>query len=299
MAPEQADSSRGFLSQASDAYSLGAILYEMLTGRPPYQAASYLDTILLVLDGELVAPHTLNPKLDRDLESICLKCLERQPGLRYATAGELANDLEAFLCGEPISARPISLMYFAGRMLAETHHAPVLQNWGALFMWHSLMILLICSLTSWLSWQGIRNHIPYLLLWSVSLIVWGMFFWSQRRRGGAFIFIEWQMAHRWAAGVAGCIGIFGVEWLLDLRVLQLSPGLAVVGGMVFLAQAGIISGSFYIAAALMFLTAIPMAWWKESPELGLLFFGSAGAVCYFWYGFKYYRRRLGSSHPAK
>ena len=183
------------LSRASDVYSLGAILYEMLTGRPPYQAASYLDTIMLVLDSELVPPHVLNPKVHRDLELICLKCLERQPRLRYATAGELEKDLQAFLHGEPISARPISLTYFAGRMLAETHHAAVLENWGTLWMWHSVKILALCSLTSWMSWEGIVSHTPYLLVWSISLIVWGMFFWSQRRRGGPVTFIERQMAH--------------------------------------------------------------------------------------------------------
>jgi serine/threonine-protein kinase len=291
MAPEQADSSRGILSRASDIYSLGAILYEMLTGRPPYQAASYLDTILLVLESELVPPRALNPNVPRDLELICLKCLERQPRLRYATAEEMERDLQAFLNGEPISARPISLTYFMSHMLGETHHAPVLENWGVLWMWHSLKILGLCSLTSWMSWAGIVSHTPYLLVWSIGLIVWGMFFWSQRRRGGPVTFIERQMAHLWAAGVAGCISIFLVEWLLGLKVLTLSPALAVVGGMVFLSQAGMISGSFYLAAGFIFLTAIPMAWFRESPEVGLLFFGFAGAACYFWYGFKYYRRR--------
>jgi serine/threonine-protein kinase len=299
MSPEQADASRGMLSQASDIYSLGAILYEMLSGRPPYQAASYLDTILLVLDSELAPPHILNPRVDRDLEWICLKCLERQPRLRYATAKELESDIQACLHGEPLSARPLSLIYFLGRMLSETHHAPVLENWGALWMWHSLKILAICSLTSWISWQGIENHALYLLLWSSSLIVWGIFFWSSRRRGGPVTFIERQMAHLWAAGVAGCISIFLVEWLLGLKVLELSPGLAVVGGMVFLAQAGMISGSFYIAAAIMFLTAIPMAWFRQKPEIGLLLFGLAAAACYFWYGLKYYRRRLRSSPLAR
>lgn len=299
MAPEQADSSRGMLSQASDVYSLGAILYEMLTGRPPYQAASYLDTVLLVLNSELVPPRVLNPQVDRDLELICLKCLERQPRLRYATAGDLERDLQAYLHGEPIVARPISLTYFVGRMLGETHHAPVLENWGVLWMWHSLMVLVICALTSGMSWQGVHNHYPYLLLWSLGLIVWGIFFWSRRRRGGPVTFIERQMAHLWAAGVAGCISIFLVEWLLGLTVLELSPGLAVVGGMVFLSQAGMISGSFYVAAALMFLTAMPMAWFRTSPEIGLLLFGLVAAGCYFWYGFKYYRRRLRSAHRAR
>jgi serine/threonine-protein kinase len=161
------------------------------------------------------------------------------------------------------------------------------------------MILAISLLTSVMSWQGITSHVPYLLLWSTSLILWGMFFWSSRRRGGPVTFIERQMAHVWAAGVAGCISIFLMEWLLGLKVLELSPAMAVVGGMVFLAQAGIISGSFYIAAAIIFLTAIPMAWLRRTPEIGLLLFGLVGAACYFWYGLKYYRRRRRSTPPAR
>jgi serine/threonine-protein kinase len=107
------------------------------------------------------------------------------------------------------------------------------------------------------------------------------------------------MAHLWAAGVAGCISVFLVEWLLGLKVLELSPALAVVGGMVFLAQAGMISGSFYLAAAAVFLTAIPMALFRQRPEIGLLLFGLVGASCYFSYGLTYYRRRRQSSPAAR
>jgi tetratricopeptide (TPR) repeat protein len=107
MAPEQASLTSQQIGPAADIHALGAILYEMLTGRPPYQGVTNLDTVLLVLHSQPVAPRQLQPAIPRDLETICLKCLAKEPQRRYATAVDLADDLRRFLNHEPIRARPI------------------------------------------------------------------------------------------------------------------------------------------------------------------------------------------------
>jgi eukaryotic-like serine/threonine-protein kinase len=107
MAPEQAWGQTHQIGPLTDLYALGAILYEMLVGRPPFQGASALETIELVRTQEPVPPTRLQPKIPVDLETICLKCLQKDPAKRYSDASALADDLQRFLEGRPILARPV------------------------------------------------------------------------------------------------------------------------------------------------------------------------------------------------
>jgi serine/threonine-protein kinase len=122
MAPEQASGAKE-IGPAADVYSLGAILFALVTGKPPFRAGTDLDTILQVIEQEPTSPRRVNRAVDRNVETMCLKCLEKDPRRRYNSAQELADDLQRYLEGEPIVARPVT---FPGRLYRWARRYPAL-----------------------------------------------------------------------------------------------------------------------------------------------------------------------------
>lgn len=289
MAPEQAAGRRGEVGVTSDVYSLGAILYHMLTGRPPFQAATPVDTVLLVLEQDAIPPRVLNQRVNRDLEMIAMRCLQKPQDLRYETAKKMADDFRAFLNNESVSAREGRFAKVIANLFRETHHAPVLENWGLLWIWHSLVLLIACVGTNVMYWTGETNRMVYSLTWSIGFGAWGIVFWLYRRQMGPVTFIERQVAHVWAASLVCVFLLFPFESFLGLDLFRLAPVMCMVAAMVFLIKAGSLSGSFYIQSIALFTTAIAMGLF---PDFALVLFGIVSWACFFFPGVKYHRQRL-------
>ncbi len=153
MAPEQAAGRRGEVGPAADVYGLGATLYEILTGRPPFRGETDVETLRLVIESDPVTPRSLRPGLPRDLDTICLKCLRKVPAQRYESAAALHDDLERFLDGRPIVGRPVSAWE---RSCGWARRRPAV---AALL---GLVILLLCGLVggiaAWASWLEWHNN---------------------------------------------------------------------------------------------------------------------------------------------
>ncbi len=297
MAPEQAESGRGEIGPACDVFSMGAILYALVTGRPPFQGATAVDTLLMLLEQDPPPPRLLNPQVTRDLEMILLKSLQKPVELRYASAGALADDLQAHLDGLPISARSGRFGQIVNKVFRETHYAAVLERWSVLWMWHSVVLLVMCVVTNWFDvmrdrWPQMGTPWPYLLLWGGGLAVWAPTFWALRRRGGPVTAVERHIAHAWGASIIGVILLFLIEMQLGMDVLALSPVLGVINGMAFTVKAGILGGAFYFYAAALYGMAIVMAFLQAAEiPYGVTLYGLVSASSFFFPGWKYFRLR--------
>jgi tetratricopeptide (TPR) repeat protein len=150
MAPEQAEGRRGPVTTAADVYGLGAVLYALLTGKPPFRGDSVLETLEQVRNREPDPPSRSNPKMDRDLETICLKCLEKDPARRYGSAEALADDLERWLKGEPIKARALTWTSRFGRWCRRN---PVVSALAATIGVLLLLGVAGLAMGTWLLWR--------------------------------------------------------------------------------------------------------------------------------------------------
>lgn len=284
--PEQTGVGGG-VGALSDVYGLGALLYHMVTGRPPFQAASPWEVVTAVREEDPLPPRLLQPGIDRDLEIVILKCLQKAAPSRYGSAEDLASDLEAFLRGDPVSARVTSFSGMVRRLLRESHHVLVLEHWGLLWMWHSVVLLVLCVTTNLMWLQGWASRLSLVAFWGVGFSVWGLVLVRMRRKSGPITFVERQVIHVWGFSIISSVLLFVVEKCLGLEPLSLSPVIGLIGGSVFFVKAGILSGKFYFQAAALYGMALVMAF---QPRWAISLFGVVAGICFFVPGFKIYRR---------
>jgi serine/threonine-protein kinase len=271
MAPELASGRGKEPTPATDVYGLGAVLYALLTGRPPFQAATLLDTLSQVLHEPPAPPGLLNPNIDSELETVCLKCLEKDPADRYASAEELAEDLDRYLDGEPVRARPTNSWGYLSRRLRKRREVLDTRSWGSISLLGAASTIVTHTAIFWITQPGgpIALFLPVLCGYALlfGLLVWKFLLsrsqpCSQDERDISAMYIPFVLT-----GLA----LFALAYPWDrLDILAAYPALALLCGFYHVVIARLYWGPFYLPALAYYLLAVVM---KFKPEWAPLEYG--------------------------
>ncbi len=287
MPPEQAAGRTRDIRETADVYSLGAILYACLTGRPPHQAATALETVMQVLDAEPAPPRLLNPQVPRDLEAICLKCLQKEPAHRYATAQQVADELQRFLDGEPIQASSVHLLDYMLHALRKDRHEENFRDWGFGLMVFGLVIAVSHAATFLLESAGKGSWIAYWLPRSLMVVLLLVLLRRFRRHS----MLPTNSAERlvWCVwvGYLICAGVIGATLSasgLDPRLLYAFS--SILGGLGFFIMGVHVWGGAYVIGW-AFLLAAPLL--SITPKSASLSYGALWGVSLLAFGGHYWR----------
>ncbi len=287
MSPEQASGNAGS-GVTSDVYSLGAILYALITGVPPHEGSNPAEVIRSVLQDEPCLPRSYRPQLSRDLENICLKAIRYEPECRYQSADELADDLDRFLAGDTIKAAGSGLIERVAREIGRDQHQDHFLHW------HETLLLLglIIFVTHVLIFVLLRmNFPPSIAYWIPRLTMFALIFGTiYRARDGSLSprsIAERPVWSIWLGYLSALAVVNVLLFIGDVSQSALFPLASALSGFAFVAMAGHIWGGSALAGIAFFLVAPLMAWW---PEIAPLLFGTMYLVAILAIS-QHYRRR--------
>jgi serine/threonine-protein kinase len=287
MAPEQFE---GWVSASCDVYALGAILYEMLTGRPPLVGASWGEAMRLAREQEPPPPRALCPAVDRGLEAVCRKCLEKRPEHRYGTADELADDVERCLAGEAPRAMRLGWPEWLRRHLTREAPFEAAGRWGTALLWQAAL-----SLPAHLSVYALLAlgaAAPAYWLWLLVLLPlaeWAPWVVGRGRRFGPR---EREILLLWVSVCVGKAILFGLNCPLygpvqSEDVLRFFPASMAVTGLMLCLEARLYWGRLYVVGLLDFLAAVALA---ARLDLAPLLFAVWNSAVLVWMGLSLRRR---------